>query len=385
MDTPKPFKIKLIASPEDFEPTRKDFRVVGAFNPGVATVETANGLETVLFVRVAETPKRRICGKVLLPFFHIKNQECAPLEIDYDITDRKGLKKVYKKHVVPKQGPTRLRHISLPRMVLLNEDGEISEMRQEPAISPCWEFERFGLEDVRITYIRKKGYFVTYVTPHRDSGVCTSLLKTRDIKNPLSLERVIRGDTPHPGSQGKDGALFSEKIASPAGTEIIRKGQKLYAALVRPDAHPDVSRPGVGVSFSPDLVHWGQSHRLITSEGDEVTGTGSPPVKRPYGWLAAYHETTRNKKGKTNYGTKFMVLDLKKPWIVLYKTPTLLEREDFRKILPENGYVPNTVFTTGMVVDEKRGIITLYHGIDDKWTALTSYYTKDIDKFARAA
>ena len=158
MNPPKLFETKIIVSPEDFSPTREDFEVIGAFNPGVTTVETPQGLETILFVRVAETPLESMPGKILLPYFHIPNVEQAPPKIAYDIVDRKTLKRIRKREVTPKQGPIRLRHISLPRMVILNTDREISNIHQEPAISPSWEFDRFGLEDVRITYLENRGY-----------------------------------------------------------------------------------------------------------------------------------------------------------------------------------------------------------------------------------
>lgn len=380
MKPPKPFETKIIASPEDFSPIREDFKVIGAFNPGVTTVETPNGLETILFVRVAETPQKRITGKILLPYFHILNEEQAPLKLDYDIADRKTFKKITKKEVIPKQGSVRLRHISLPRMVILNKDREISKLYKEPAISPSWEFDRFGLEDSRITHLEDGRYIITYATPHREYGVYSSILTSYNIKN-SGLERITRENTPHPEIGGKDVALFPTKVPSPSKTETIDKEQPIYTALTRPNAFPDLSTPGIWLSYSPDLVHWGQDHRLIQSEGGEITGTGSPPVKRPYGWVAAYHETTRDERKRTKYVTRLMTLDLEEPWKVLHKSPVFLHREDFRELLPEDGYVPNTVFTTGMVVDGNR--TDFYHGIDDQWTILTSFYTKDIDKFAQ--
>ena len=76
-----------------------------------------------------------------------------------------------------------------------------------------------------------------------------------------------------------------------------------------------------------------------------------------------------------------LTLDLENPWRVLHKTPVFLDREDFRELLPENGYVPDTVFTTGIIFDGDR--IDFYQGIDDQWTTCASFYTEDIDKFAR--
>ena len=381
MNPPKPFETAIIASPEDFSPIREDNKVIGAFNPGVTTVETDQGLETILFVRVAETPRKRIPGKILLPYFHIQNEEQLPPELNYDIDDRKAFIKIRKKEVTPKKGPIRLRHISLPRMVVLNTDREISKIYQGPAIYPSWEFDRFGLEDVRITHLEDGRYAVTYATPHNKYGVGSSILTNNKIKENRGLERIISENTPRPEIRGKDVALFPTKIPSPTKTEIIGKGQLIYVSFIRPNEFPDLSTPGIWISYSPDLVHWGQYHRLINSEDGEVTGTGSPPVKRPKGWVAAYHETTRNEKGRTKYVTRLMTLDLEEPWKVLHKSPILLDREDFRELLPKNGYVPDTVFTTGMVVDGDR--TDLYQGIDDKWTTRASFHTKDIDKFAR--
>jgi len=380
MKPPRPFEIKLIASPQDYTPFREDFKVVGAFNPGVTSVKTDKGLETVLYVRVAEAPLENRSDKVLLPFFHINNKEGSSLEIDCDVVDRKNLKKVGKKEVVPRQGTSRLKHFSLPRLVVLDENREISKRKQDPIIYPSWEYERFGIEDVRITSFEDERYFITYATPHREFGVNSYILSTKNIKNLKNLERVTSDNTPHSEVSGKDVVLFPEKVSSPSTTGMIKKGERLYLAFIRPNAFSELSTPGIWISYSPDLVHWGQNHRLTLSQTGEVTGTGSPPVKMPYGWLEAYHETTKE-HGKVKYVTKLMTLDCKEPWKVLNLSPTLLERWDFRELLPKKGYIPNIVFTTGMVVDGER--TDFYCGIDDQWTALASFYTEDINRFVK--
>ena len=380
MKHPKPFEIKLIASPEDYAPFGEDFKVVGTFNPGVTSVKTDKGLETILYVRVAEAPSEEISGKISLPFFHISNKKGASLNLDYDLVDKKDLKKIGKKEVFPIKGPSRLRHISLPRMVVLDEKRNVSKREQEPIIYPTWEYERFGLEDVRITHFEDGRYFITYATPHREFGVNSHILSTLDIKDSGCLERVTYDNTPRSEINGKDVVLFPEKVPSPSTTEITGRGDYVYSSFIRPNAFEGLSTPGIWISYSPDLVHWGQDHRLTVSKKGEVTGTGSPPFKRPFGWLETYHETTKE-KGKTKYVTKLMTLDLKEPWKVLGLSPILLEREDFREILPRDGYVPNTVFTTGLIIDEER--TDFYQGIDDKWLTLASFYTEDIDKFLR--
>src|SRR5579864_3737313 len=54
---------ELLLGPDDFAPSRDDFEVIGAFNPGVAEV---NG-QIVLLVRVAERPRESRAGWVGLP------------------------------------------------------------------------------------------------------------------------------------------------------------------------------------------------------------------------------------------------------------------------------------------------------------------------------
>ena len=381
MKPPKPFEKKIIASPEDFLSIRDDLKVIGAFNPGVTTIKTPEGLETILYVRIAEATRKKTPGKTLLPFFRVENREGSTPELDYDIVDNRRIKNG-KKSVILKQGHTRLKHISLPRMVILDKDRNVAEIKQEPIIYPTWEYERFGLEDVRITHLEDGRYVITYATPHREFGVRSHILVTNDIKNLKNLERVTSENTPRPEIRGKDFAVFPNKVPSPSTTEILKKGQPIYAAHTRPSEFNDISTPGIWISYSPDLVHWGQDHRLTTSEKGEVTGTGSSPVKRPHGWLEAFHETTRNKKGETKYVTRLMTLNLEAPWKVSNITPVFLKREDFRELLPKEGYVPDTVFTTGMVVD--KGRTDFYQGIDDQWTTLASFYNEDVDKFARA-
>jgi len=77
-----------------------------------------------------------------------------------------------------------------------------------------------------------------------------------------------------------------------------------------------------------------------------------------------------------------MTLDSAEPWIVKSLSPVLLDRETFRDLLPKDGYEPDTVFTTGYVVDGER--TDFYQGVDDEWIALASFHTEDTDRFAGA-
>ena len=366
---PEPLERKVLARPEEYLPSTNKLRVIGVFNPGVTTYKD----KTLLMVRVAEEYKKN-GEEIHLPFFEIPNKENVPPKIGFDTYSKKEIteEKYFVKIPASKtsEETVRLKHISLPRIMLLDKDEKVIKKEQNPALNPSWEYERFGIEDIGITFLKKdKKYILTYVSPHRDFGVSTSFLETTDFKNYKRLTK----EPIFPGM--KDIILYPEKIPNPESTMIIKKGEELYAALIRPNAFAEISTPGLWISYSPDLVHWGQAHRLTTKK---MTGRGTPPIKIKDFWFSTYHEVTKN-NNKVKYETKLMRADAKEPWKNLHTSDVLLTREDYRKILPEDGYIPDVVFTSG--ITEKNGIITLFSGIDDTWIVKDKFHTKDLIKF----
>jgi predicted GH43/DUF377 family glycosyl hydrolase len=64
-----------------------------------------------------------------------------------------------------------------------------------------------------------------------------------------------------------------------------------WAVLHRPDAGGDEH---IWLAYSPDLVHWGKPHSVLSEEGgaawDNIkVGAGAPPVLIEKGWLLIYH------------------------------------------------------------------------------------------------
>lgn len=376
---PTPLCTKIIASPKDFIPSSQDMKIIGTFNPGVTTIQTPNGLETILMIRVAEKYKGNEEDYIHLPFFEIPNQEGVPPIIGFDVYPRKKIVVTKKDVKLPLNGKgieriSRLRHISLPRIMRLDEKENIIKREQKPALYPSWEYERFGMEDFRITNMNDGRYILTYVVPHRDFGVSTSILETKDFEN---YGRLTKRNTPRPIKTGiKDMVIFPEKVSSPESTETIMKGEKIYASLIRPNAFANLSVPGIWISYSPDLIHWGQDHRLTEKV---MTGSGSPPTKLENIWFAPYHETTILNKTKVKYDTKLMRVNAEEPWKNFQSSDVLLTRRDYSEILPEEGDTPNVVFTSGMI--ERNGITSLFSGIDDTYTVRDDFYTEDLIKF----
>jgi len=382
MNKPSPLERKIIARPEDYSPISPNFEIVGTFNAGAVKIKNKKGgLEDWLLVRIAQSPIQDNPHEIKLPYFEIPNKKNQQLGVGFDIYPRKRIIEETKKDVIIPGGKNqepkyRMKHISLPMLLKLDSEGNIIERQQKPAIYPSYEYDRFGMEDFRITPFKHKDFLLTYVTPHRKFGVSTMALKTKDFKN---YKMLSKNNTPRPIITGvKDVIFFPEKVPSPSGTSIIKKGKKIYAAYIRPDSSRKVSEAGIWMSYSPDLVHWGQEHRL-TPEDSPKTGSGTPPIKIGNKWLAAYHETKKIGKNKEEYVTKMMMMDAKQPWNNFKSSDILERRKDYRKYLPEDGYVKEVVFANGLTIND--GIITAYSGIGDKWQAYSKYYLEDLVEF----
>ena len=225
---PKPLERKVIASPEDYFPTSPNLEIVGTFNAGAIEIKNKNGtLENWLLVRVAQTPIQDNPNKIKLPYFKIPDKKNKKLEIKFDSYPKRIIKETEKDVTIPggeNQEPRyRMKHISLPMLLKLDSKGNIIERQQKPAIYPTYEFDRFGIEDVRITPFEDGNFLLTYVVPHRKFGVSTMALMTKDFKN---YETLSKNNTPRPIITGvKDVIFFPEKISSPSETSIIKKAK----------------------------------------------------------------------------------------------------------------------------------------------------------------
>jgi len=379
-----------MAGPEDFDPTGERMKVVGAFNPGV----TMEDDDTVLMIRVAEAPVDEPRNSVMLPYFDVENRADSPYRISFDVLPESAIKSIGKKDVMLRAGTSRLRHLSHPVIARSIDGTSIDEIEDTPSFYPCFEHERFGMEDFRITKIdtmepdelgfymlddESTFYALTYVSPHRIMGVSTSIAVTGDFRQ---FYRMPSPDHPQHIFTGiKDVAIF------PGMFNIEERGVMLpyYAALTRPNAFSDISSPGIWMSFSPDWIHWGRDTRVIVSMNGEVTGTGSPAVRTDGWWLGAFHEVTKE-GDKSVYRGKLWGMRPKEALggrsneFMLYTSPVLMEPNEFKDVPP--GYVPNVVYPSGMAVRD--GMIDIYSGEDDTYVSVRRYESNDLIKFLKS-
>lgn len=225
-----------------------------------------------------------------------------------------------------------------------SEDGFNFEAQPEPFLTPSEEgifaeYEEFGVEDLRICPV--DGEYLLCYSAYSRHGVRIGLARTSDFENVERISLISQADM-------RNVVIFPEKI------------EGRYVRLDRP--HSQISAWSVWISYSPDLVHWGDSRVLFKSEPyhwDEMkVGPGAPPIKTDKGWLNIYHGVFDTMAGAV-YRLGVALHDLNDPARMIgVADPWILQPEDPWEV---NGYVSNVVFTCG-AVDEPDGSLKLYWG-----------------------
>lgn len=225
-----------------------------------------------------------------------------------------------------------------------SRDGVHFAVRPEPFITPARsgpfaEYEAFGVEDPRICPL-EGGYLVTYSAYSRH-GVRVALGRTTDFERLERISLITQADY-------RNVVIFPEKIGS------------RYARLDRP--HSEISPWSIWISYSPDLVHWGDAKIVIKPMAyhwDEMkVGPGATPIKTEKGWLNIFHGVFKTMDGAV-YRLGVALHDLDDPSRVLgVADDWILQPEDPWEM---SGYVHNVVFCCGAVA-ENDGTMKIYWG-----------------------
>ena len=214
----------------------------------------------------------------------------------------------------------------------------------EPFLTPTTEgrfaeYEAFGVEDPRVTKV-DDDYLITY-SAYSSSGVRVALAKTRDFVDIERVSLITQADY-------RNVVIFPEKFNG------------LYARLDRP--HSEISPWSIWITFSPDLVYWGESQLVMKPQPyhwDEMKiGPGAPPIKTDRGWLSIYHGVFKTMDGSV-YRLGVALHDLNDPAKVIGVCDSwILQPEDPWEI---TGYVHNVVFSCA-AVPEPDGTVKIYWG-----------------------
>jgi predicted GH43/DUF377 family glycosyl hydrolase len=201
------------------------------------------------------------------------------------------------------------------------------------------EYEEWGVEDVRVCPMEGE-YLLTYSAYSRH-GVRVALARTADFRRVERVALITPADS-------RNVVIFPEKVDG------------RYARLDRP--HSEISPWGIWITYSPDLVHWGDSRVVMQPVpyhwDEQKIGPGATPIKTPRGWLHIYHGVYPTMAGAV-YRLGVALHDLADPARLLgVADEWILEPEDpWERV----GYVPNVVFTCG-AIPEHDGTVKLYWG-----------------------
>ncbi|PIQ53468.1 MAG: hypothetical protein COW02_07330, partial [Comamonadaceae bacterium CG12_big_fil_rev_8_21_14_0_65_59_15] len=172
-----------------------DFKVVGVFNCGVTRF---NG-EILLLMRVAEMPINNNPKKELVPMIDLKTDKIVVKEFNkadssIDFSDSRFVRTPTDQYL------TSISHLRIAR----GKNGIDFKIDKKPAIFPESKYERFGIEDPRITQINGR-YYINYSAISDITGVTTCLTSTTDFVTFTRHGVIFMPDN-------KDVAIFPEKI-----------------------------------------------------------------------------------------------------------------------------------------------------------------------------
>ncbi len=333
-----------IIVPGDIKPSRPDFKVIGVFNCGVVRFND----EVLLLMRVAEKPVSNNPKKEFVPLLSMETGELVVKEFNktdssIDFSDSRFVKTTAGEYL------TSISHLRIAR----SKNGIDFRIDEKPTMFPGNKYERFGIEDPRITHVNTK-YYISYSAVSDITGITSCLASTVDFVTFTRHGVIFMPDN-------KDIAIFPEKI----------KGK--YYALSRPVSARYKTRD-IWISESPDLTCWGNHMRLMGTRknawDEESAGAGAVPFKIEEGWLEIYHGSSRVNR----YCLGAVLLDADEPWKVIArsKKPIMEPEMDYEL----NGFFGNVIFSCGVLYEEHK--VKIYYGAADTCIAYAEVNLDDI-------
>jgi predicted GH43/DUF377 family glycosyl hydrolase len=276
-------------------------RASGSFNPGAA-VDRASG-RVVLLVRVFEEDTRRSC-----------------------------------------------------LALALSSDGRrIEEIWDRPAIAREAQYEEWGVEDARITYLEAEGRYAITYTGYSPAGPRVCLITTEDL---LAPERYRRHG-PRIAGDNKNCVIFPEKV----GGRYVILHRPMPRIVCTTLSSLEAEWPENGVPLvGPRPGSWRSSR----------VGAGAPPIRTDVGWLFPFHGATAIEEGNV-YSMGWCVLDLHDPATVRYVSdvPALVPQAPYEIQLGRIPQVDPANFKTGVRVVFPEGLVErgddllVYYGAAD--------------------
>lgn len=218
--------------------------------------------------------------------------------------------------------------------------------------------------DPRVTWLEDR-YYLTWCNGYHGPTIGAGY--TYDFKDFYQIENIFM---PH----NRNGVLFPRKI----------NGK--FAILSRPSDRGHTPFGDIFYAESPDMTHWGCHRYVMGTRGSDSpwqstkVGAGPIPIETTEGWLLFYHGVLTSCNGYV-YSMGAALLDIDKPWQVLYRTrPYLLSPQTLYECV---GDVPNVLFPGSSIQDPETGRIVIYYGGADTVTGIAFTYVDDVLEFIK--
>ena len=238
-------------------------------------------------------------------------------------------------------------------------------------IKPELDWERYGCEDPRITYLNGK-YYIFYtalsVFPFSYDGIKVACAITKDFKK-IEEKHLV---TPF---NAKAMALFPSKINGKM-TAIItvntdNANRTARIAIVQFDQEADIWNSLYWANWYKNLNKNIVHIRRVATDHIEV---GAAPLKTKDGWLLVYSHIQNYHDANKIFGIEALLLDLKNPKKVIGRTqnPMLVPEESYEKY----GQVNNVIFPSGALIREND--LWIFYGAADTTCCLAKVRLKDL-------
>jgi len=360
MGVPKPEFEGIIIRKEDVRPSNKNMEVVAVCNPGGVLFRDDFEEKFYLLLRVMEKTNKEFSKHVAYPKaiqtddreYRVR-WEWERIGLDARHDDPKSLVTLEPEAVVK---PTYISHFRLAESI----DGINFRINEKPAFFPSKEYESYGIEDARITFLEEPidlegidyKFLISYVACSSKYGVCTAFAVTNDFKNfvriPKNSPNIIFF------APSKDVVVFPRKLINP------RNNQKEFVALTRPHGTSGYMVPSIFLSYSRDLIHWGDHKLFVQGNEKGHVGAGPAPIECEEGWLIIDHQHRHLSKSKKEYVGRAYLVDKDNPLKILKRSETILEPH---LKVEDKPFVDNVTFPSAAIIKDNK--IFIYTGEED--------------------
>lgn len=253
--------------------------------------------------------------------------------------------------------------LELSTIGIVESHDRINFENRRQFIFPQHDWEKFGCEDPRVTYIDGK-YYIFYTAlssfPPDPKSIKLALAITSDLEN-IEEKHLI---TPF---NAKAMALFPEKIKDKY-VAILTPNTDIppaKIALAQFDELSALTNQDFWNSWYQELDH--HALPLLRSKSDQIE-LGAPPVKTDSGWLIIYSYIRNYYSSGRSFAIEAVLLDLEDPGKIIGRSngPLMVPEQDYELV----GNVPNVIFPTSAVINNDD--LGIYYGAADTSVCLAT-------------